>query len=68
MKLVAIRNVNVDNSVDLQRQLTAMGGQVYLDGFTGGQLAPRGATSPIQAAAGEDQLAVAVNITAAASR
>ena len=67
MKVVAIRNVNVDNSADLQRQLASMSSGVYVNGFTGGQLA-RSAPSPIQAAAGEDQLSVSVNITAAATR
>jgi hypothetical protein len=66
MKVVAIRNVDVDNSADLQRQLSSLSGGVYVDGFTGGQLA-RNAPSPIQAAAGKDQLSVSVNITAAAT-
>ena len=66
MKVVTIRNVNVDNSPDLQLQLASLTNGVYVDGFTGGL--SRNATSPIQAAAGEDQLSVSVNITAAATR
>jgi len=67
MRVVAIRNVNVDNSADLQRELASLGGGGYVNGFTGGQR-DRSALSPIQAAAGEDQLSVGVNIVAAATR
>lgn len=67
LRVLSIRNVNVDNSVDMPRQLASINGGVYLDGFTGGQR-DRNASSPIQAAAGEDQLSVSVNITAAAIR
>jgi uncharacterized protein YggE len=67
LRVVSIRNVNVDNSADAQRQLASLNGQIYLDGYAGGQLA-RNAPSPMQAAAGEDQLSVSVNITAAATR
>ena len=53
MKVVAIRNVNVDKSADLAKVETHFdtSGQLYLDGFTGGQLplAVPGRRRPIRA-------------------
>jgi len=70
LRVASIRNINVDNSADIQRQLASLsGGLLYTDGFTGGQRdRASNAPSPIQASAGEIQLSVSVNITAAATR
>jgi uncharacterized protein YggE len=71
MKVVSVRNINVDNS-DLQALLRSSAA-VSVDeiggggGFVDRQLA-RNAPSPIQAESGDDQLSVSVNITAAATR
>ena len=68
LKVVSVRNINVDNS-DLRAQLGSLAGisADEINGFTGGRLA-RSAPSPIQAESGDDQLSVSVNVTAAAAR
>lgn len=59
MKVVAVRNINVDNSVF---QPVRMGGGGQFDAMVAK------AAIPMQTASGEQQLSVSVNITAAAMR
>jgi uncharacterized protein YggE len=58
MHVVAIRNINVQNSMVRPMEMRAK-----VDGFVGGQLA-----APMQTASGDQQLSVSVNITAAAMK
>lgn len=57
--VVAVRNINVDNGV-----VQPMRAPVYMNGFA----AKAEANAPMQAASGDQQLSVTVNITAAAMR
>jgi uncharacterized protein YggE len=68
MKVVSVRNINVDNS-DLQvLQSSAFGANRDINGYMDGGGRARLAPSQIQAESGDDQLSVTVNITAAAAR